>query len=190
MSLLEQQNFLARLYTDENLRKDFLAEPGKIGAENDLDENEIRELAGIVPAELNFFADSLFWKRLREAEKFLPLTKRALETDFEKYFRLFANQFLPKTIKKHLEDAFRFCEYLQTAEIEFVWKKELARFEQARLVFNSGEKDFVCRTFDFDIRQIVKHLADGDGAAKNDFPQRKTYAVWLRAGKRSKFFAF
>jgi hypothetical protein len=188
MSLVEQQNFLARLYTEENLRRSFLAEPAKIGAENDLSETEIAELAAIIPAELNFFADSLVWKRLREAEKLLPLVKKALGADFEKYFRRFANQFLPKTIKKHLEDATEFCSFLRSSEIEPGWKKDLAKFEQARLHFNAGGERFVLRTFDYDIRQIAREIAGGNAPA--DFPKRRTRAVWLRAGSRTKFFAF
>jgi hypothetical protein len=186
MSLLEQQNFLARLYTDEDLRRSFLSEPEKIGAENDLSEREIAELASLVPAELDFFADSLVWKRLREAEKFLPLTKKALNKDFEKYFREFANQFLPKTIKKHLEDAIEFGAYLQTLETKPVWAKDLAKFERARLIFNSNTKNFVFERFEFDIRQIFV----GGAEASIDVPKRKTRAVWLRIGKRARHFIY
>jgi hypothetical protein len=183
MSLVEQQNFLARLYTDENLRRSFLSEPEKIGAANDLTANEIAELAAIIPDELNFFADSLFWKRLREVEKFLPLTKKAFGADFEKKFRVFANQFLPKTIKKHLEDAVEFVEFLQKGEIN--WKKDLARFEQARLIFNSNTKNFVFEKFDFDVREILKSFS-----SESDFQRRKTFAVWIRIGNKTKFFIF
>ena len=184
MSLLEQQNFLARLCTDESLRRSFLNEPEKIGAENDLSETAIAELARIIPAELDFFADSLIWKRLREVEKFLPLTKKALGADFEKYFRLFANQFLPKTIKKHLEDALEFCSFLQTRELKFAWIKDLARFERAGLTFGAGLKKFVFEKFDFDIRLVLNEKPDSPA----DFPGRKTFAVWLKIGKRRRHF--
>jgi hypothetical protein len=186
MSLLNQQNFLARLYTDENLRRSFLSEPAKIGRQNDLSESEIAELAAIIPAELNFFAESLYWKRLREVEKFLPLTKKAMAGDFEKYFREFANQFLPKTIKKHLEDAIEFCAFLQNSGIS--WKKDLSKFEQARLIFNSNTKNFVCKKFDFDIREILKELSCESPSTRSNFPKRKTFAVWFRIGKKVKHF--
>ena len=58
MSLLEVQNFTARIYTDENLRRKFLAAPEQTGRENNLSEKEIAELAAVFPEELNFFADS------------------------------------------------------------------------------------------------------------------------------------
>lgn len=109
MSLLQQQNFLARLYTDEKLRRDFLSEPEKTGRENNLNECEIADLKAVLPDEMSFFADSLFWKRLREAERFLPLTKDFLGENFTKLSKIFSQNFNPQSIKKHLEDAFEFC---------------------------------------------------------------------------------
>lgn len=188
MSLSEQQNFLARLYTDENLRCAFLREPEKIGAENDLSESEAAELAQIIPAELNFFADSLVWKRLREVEKFLPLARKVLDESFEKHFREFAQIYNPQSIKKHLEDALEFCSFLQKVEISPLWAKDLINFEQARLAFNSNEKNFVFRKFDFDIRKILREISREGAKPQSDFPKRRTFAVWLRFGNRTKYF--
>ncbi|MET0753228.1 MAG: hypothetical protein ABWZ66_07635 [Pyrinomonadaceae bacterium] len=186
MSLLEQQNFLARLYTDENLRKSFLAEPEKIGLENDLTEPEIAGLSAIIPEELNFFADSLVWKRLREVEKMLPLTRKALNESFEEHFREFSQNYNPKSVKKHLEDAIGFCSFLQNCEIEPVWAKDLAKFEQARLIFNSKTKDFLLRKFDFDVKEISRE----DTKARSEFSMRRTFAVWIRVGNKSKHFVW
>lgn len=188
MSLFEQQNFLARLYTDENLRRSFLSEPEKTGAENDLNEKEIVELSQIIPDEINFFADSLVWKRLREVEKFLPLTKKVLGENFANHFREFSKNFNPKTIKKHLEDAIKFCSFLQKQTIKPVWASDLIGFEQARLIFNSNEKNFVARKFDFDIREILNYVSRKDAKTPSDFPKRRTFAVWLRIGNRTKYF--
>ena len=49
MSLLNVQNFLARIYTDENLRREFLSAPEVIGKANNLNETEIAELAEVFP---------------------------------------------------------------------------------------------------------------------------------------------
>ena len=62
MSLQKQQDFLARLYTDVSLRQNFLSAPAKIGADNDLSESEIIEIAEIMPEELNFFAANYVFK--------------------------------------------------------------------------------------------------------------------------------
>ncbi|MDQ3749399.1 MAG: hypothetical protein M3367_10375 [Acidobacteriota bacterium] len=182
MSLLGVQNFLARLYTDENLRREFLSAPEQTGRENNLTEKEIAELSAILPAELNLFADSLRWKRLREVEKLLPLTKRALAEDFEIYFREFASGFLPATVKKHLEDAIQFAEFLQGKEKN--WKKNLAKYEQAKLEFNNCGKNFIFKVFDYDIKEIFRK---GVGA-QGEFKRKKTFAVWLRIGKLARQF--
>lgn len=181
MSLLQQQNFLARLYTDEKLRREFLSAPEKIGRENDLDEFEIADLTAVLPDEIIFFADSLFWKRLREVEKFLPLTKEFIGEDFTKLFKDFSQNFNPQSIKKHLEDAFEFCEFLEKNEFSSKYTKDVARFEQAKLEFFNYGKNFVFRAFQFNIREIIRR----DAKSQIDFPNRKTFAIWLKIGKRN-----
>lgn len=190
MSLREVQNLLARIFTDEDLRLRFLREPEKTGAENNLSDAEIRQIRQLLPEQINFFADSLFHKRLSEVEKFLPLTRKILGEDFSKYFRQFANQFLPQTIKKHLEDAGEFTEFLQSKEINPIWARDLAKFEQARFTFNNSEKRFLLKRFDFDVREILKEISRAGEKGQSDFPKRRTFAVWLRLGKRVKHFIY
>ncbi len=182
MSLLDVQNFLVRLYTDEGLRREFLSALEKIGKVNNLTEKEIAELAEILPAELNLFADSLSWKRLREVEKLLPLTKQVLAEEFEIYFREFANQFLPATVKKHLEDAIQFAEFLQGKEKN--WKKDLTKYERAKLEFNNCGRNFIFKVFDYDIKEIFREGA----RAQREFKRKKTFAVWLRIGRLARQF--
>jgi len=182
MSLVETQNFLARIYTDENLRREFLSAPERTGRENNLSEKEIIELAKILPAELNLFAESLFCKRPREVEKLLPLTKQVLAEDFEIYFREFAAGFLPATVKKHLTDAIRFAEFLQGKEKN--WNKDLAKYERAKLEFNNCGKNFIFKVFDYDIKEIFRKGV----RAQKEFKRKKTFAVWLRIGKFARRF--
>jgi len=182
MSLLDVQNFTARIYTDENLRREFSAAPDDIGKQNNLTETEIGELVGILPDEINRFAESLFWKRLREVEKLLPLTKRITGADFEIYFREFANGFTPESIKKHLEDAIRFAEFLR--ERETSWKSDAARFEAAKLEFYALGKSLVFKRFDYNVKEISRRIHE----SPVDFERRKTLAVWMRIGKREFVF--
>jgi hypothetical protein len=170
MSLLEQQNLLARLYTDEVFRRDFLQEPLKIGTENGLNATEILELTEVMPDELNFFSESLFVKRLREVEKLLPLTHKVLAKDFQTHFRQFTNNYNPQSVKKHLEDAIGFCKYLQTQQID---TKDAAKFEQAKLeVFGNG------KSFRF-VR--LNHNIE-------TFKPKKGFAMWIKIGKNIKYF--
>ena len=173
MSLLDVQNFLARIYTDENLRREFLNAPEKIGRENDLSQREINELTAVFPDELNSFADSLRLKRLRELGKLLPMTRAQLNTEFERHFREFAKNFNSQSIKKHLDDALRFCDYLRANEDVSETAKNAAKYEQAKLEFWALNRRFVARIFDFDI-------ATGE--------RKKHFGVWLRIGKREFIF--
>lgn len=173
MALIEQQNFLARIFTDESLRLSFWENPDQIGAENGLTTEEIIEFKQIIADDLNFFANSLFHKRLHEVEKILPLTKRALDTEFTKLFRDFSNNFQPNSIKKHLEDAIEFCKNLQFQQITPSYIKDTAKFEQTRLEFFSQEKKFsIC---------LLRH---------DVFSNKKKIgcAIWLRIGKNIRHF--
>ena len=190
MSLQEQQNFLARLFTDESLRHNFLLNPEIIGTENSLSENDISQLKAILPEQLNFFADGLFHKRVQEVEKFLPLTFKVLNLTFVKFFREFSQTFTPKTVKKHLEDAVEFVNYLKQQNLESDWIKDLAKYEQSRLVFNGYGKRFVFKKFNFDIRKILDEVSRQGATGQSEFAKRSTIAIWVRIGKKSKQFIF
>ena len=180
MSLQKQQDFLARLFIDEGLRQNFLSAPEKIGAENGLNESEINDLQIILPEQISFFAESLFWKRLREVEKMLPLTKEFLDANFVELFREFAENYNPNTVKKHLEDAIEFCKFLAKAGVSEI-VKNVAKFEQTKLeFFGYGKRFAICR-LDYDIKEISREGAKA---------QRKTFAIWLKIGNKIKYFNF
>ncbi|MDQ4121997.1 MAG: hypothetical protein M3209_11195 [Acidobacteriota bacterium] len=178
--MAEIQKLTAKLYTDSDLRLDFLSAPEKIGRRFNLTDKEIAELAEVLPEELNFFAESLFFKRLREVEKLLPRTKKLLSKDLEKYFREFSTTFLPASIKKHLEDAVRFADFLITQKIETDFLKDLIRFEQANLIFHGYGKNFLFRRFRFDVRNF--------STLSTEQQRKTTISVWLRIGDKSRHF--
>ncbi len=184
MSLQEQQNFLARLYTDAELRRAFLSGSEQIGAQHDLNKSEIAEIAEIMPEELNFFAESLFWKRLREVEKFLPLTRKFLGKGLVILFREFSKKFNPQTVKKHLEDSVEFSTFLQNQAVSEI-AKNVAKFERSKLEFYGYGKRFMFCTLNFDIREIQHQ----DPETMNlNLKKRKTIAVWSRIGRKTKHF--
>jgi len=178
MSLQNRQNLLAKLYTDAEFRRAFLSEPAKIGAQNNLSSDEIEEIAAVMPEELEFFAESLFWKRLREVEKFLPLTLRALGDDFSSLFREFSQEYNPQSVKKHLEDALEFCRFLESQNISEP-AKNAAKYERSKHEFFAFEKHLIVCRLDFD---IIKYQHTGV------WEEKKKIAVWLRIGSRVKHF--
>ena len=183
MSLHEQQNFLAKLYTDAELRREFSSEPISIGLANNLSETEINEIAKILPEEINFFAESLFWKRLREVEKMLTLTKSFLKDDFVKLFREFSQTFNPQSVKKHLEDAIGFCKFLRKSEVSEI-AKNAAKFEQTKLEFFGYDQRFAVCKLDFDFRNI-HHISQS-----LELKKRTTIAIWIKIGNKTRHFNF
>lgn len=182
MSLQKQQDFLARLFTDESLRQSFLSEPKKIGIINGLSDTDIAELKTVLPEQLTFFADSLYWKRLREVEKFLPVTKKNLGENFKILFKEFSQTFNPTSVKKHLEDAIEFCKILQTKALEPVYAKDIAKFEQGKLEFYGCEKRFVWKMFNYDIKEILRN------PHKSNLRKRTTLTIWMKIGGKIKHF--
>ncbi len=170
MGLLEQQNILARLYVDAEFRSAFIADPNKCGELNGLTRREIEDIKVILPDEIAAFAESLYFKRLREVEKLLPHLRKELGDNFEPLFRRFSKGFNPKSVKKHLEDANHFCKYLGGRPELTINQTEIARFEQARLDFYGYGKNFVLRRFGFGLNL---------GAVK-----RKKIGLWVRFGDR------
>lgn len=184
MSLLKQQDFLAKLYTDERLRRDFTFDPPKIGAENALTENEIREISAIFHDEINYFAASLWRKRLHEAGKLLPLTKTILSEDFDESFRRFAqNHRQNKSVRRHLDDAIGFCLFLQNCESVAAIGRDAARYENASLKFHVVGAKFVFCRLQYDFAEYGR-----ENAALNPPNKKPRFVFWLKFGKTVKHF--
>lgn len=112
MGLAEFQRALAQLYTDQDFRERFGANPGSMGFEAGLTPAEIQQLTAVSQEQLAFFAQSLRHKRFRAICSLLPGTYQNLP-DFQAHFETFAPRFLPSGTQKHLWDALEFGRYLR-----------------------------------------------------------------------------
>ncbi len=140
MPLQEQQDLLARLYTDREFQSKFLADPGSHANDLGLSAADAKSLAASAANEVRWFADSLVNKRLREVVKMLPLTYREVgATAFEEAFRNFAAEFSPFSTKKHLEDALAFSDWLRRGDLD-ASARTLVQFDSRRLRHNSNGK--------------------------------------------------
>jgi hypothetical protein len=177
VSLLEQQNTLARLLTDPGFRDQFLSEPDLAGRDLGLNESEVKELLEIAGRELGVFAESLVRKRLREVEKLLPITKRLAGDRFRKAFTEYAPTFNSQAIKRHFEDAVKFSTFIEEWDLS-EQVRDAARFERTRLTFfNEGRVFGHCRSR-YDLEKL-------SGPSHEASRRRRTMiAVWLRVGKR------
>jgi hypothetical protein len=168
MGLLEQQNLMARLYLDAHLRRAFLSDPAEVAGPFGLSDEEIAEIALVVPEEIGSFAGSLLKKRMHEVEKMLPLTRSALRESFGSLFIKYVEAAPGSSEMDRREDALEFCRYLEREASGAV--RDAARFELARVEFYSGKRNFLIRRFDHNIRD--RGLAP-----------RRTYCLWVRIGK-------
>jgi hypothetical protein len=184
MGLQEQQNVLAKLFTDPKYRRAFLSEPLRIGVDAGLSSVEIEDIAAIQPNELGFFSDSLLWKRRREVEKLLPLVRKVLSTDFDRIFSEFSAFYNPQSIKKHLEDAVEFCKFLDDHRFGLL-ARDSAMFESTRLEFLRSKKRYAFCILNHDFRAIPNDLKDID---RLELKKRRTLALWLRIGRHVHHF--
>jgi len=140
MPLKAQQDLLARLYTDLEFQKKFLADPAGHAELFGLSASDAESLAKSAADEVRWFAESLVNKRFREVVKMLPLAQREIGANaFEEAFRQFAAEFAPSSVKKHLEDALAFSDQLLRGDLDPT-TKSLIRFESRRLLHNSYGK--------------------------------------------------
>lgn len=178
MSLLEQQKALARLLTDPGFREGFISQPEAAGQAVGLREQETDYLLKMADESLSAFADSLVWKRLREVEKLLPITRQLSGERFHRIFFEFAPTFNTQAVKKHCEDAIAFSRFIETRDLpESV--RDVARFERTSLLFFNQNRRFAwCRS-----RYAMRDISGSVTRLK-----RGSIAVWLRFGSR--FFHF
>lgn len=146
MSLQEQQNLMARLYMDEDMRRAFLSDPAGVARPFGLSTKEIEDIAAVLPGEIAGFADSLFRKRLREVEKMIPLTKKALDESFEPLFAEYLKAVPEAREKKRMDDVLDFCVYL----LARISRPELdaVKFEMLMIEFHAKRRSFVFARYD------------------------------------------
>lgn len=169
MSLLQQQQFLARLLTDVELRKQFEQDgPGtlKLSGINGPDAKAILALA---QAQLKLFAESLLQKRLYMVSKMLPRSSQVMGTEFKTLFKQYAQNSIPDLPQKHLQDALQFVSWLKlNLPAEQASLCELLDFEAVDLKTRLPGRGLIFRQYHFAVWQ-------------EDFDKRSSaLCLWLR----------
>ena len=178
MSLADIQRTLAQIYVDSALRWKFVEDPNSVGLDFGLSVEEILLLSQMSSDQVKFFADSLHHKRINEAAKLLPLTYRLLGKRFSKLFLEFADSFVPKGVKKHLEDAMHFSEYISKESTTEATIVDIARYEAARLRALNTNSRLIVRLFRYPIKRIFLLVAENNTALS--VKPHPTAAIWLR----------
>ena len=131
MPSLEIQRWLARLYTDEEVLKQFLEDPVLFTRE--LSTEIAAFLQALDKTQLAHFASSLRSKRAREASEMAPMLLHVFGASYWSYFSSFARQALSMGPHKPAADAMAFCDFLAGCrELEDKFR-EAARYERLRL---------------------------------------------------------
>jgi hypothetical protein len=163
--LAQTQRLLARLFTDADFRGDFFADPeaaGRSGLET-LD-------AGAVA----HFSNSLTGKRLLDARKALPLTAKALGTQFAPLLR--AQLQGPPRAGRHRADAAALVARLAAGDASPAWIADLARYEMAFAEATAPGPLLILRRFRWPPQRLAAAALSGGtpGAPKMAF------CLWLR----------
>jgi hypothetical protein len=179
MPLKEQQDLLARLYTDPELQAEFYADPSAVLNSHGINDDEAEGFLALADSEIKFFADSLVTKRFRETRKLLSVSANHLGPRFREHFIEFAAKFIPTSGKKHTEDAIAFCKHLlERSDLSNI-ERDAVAFESARLshVLETRKISFVL------LRHDPRSLSNG----VQDAVQQGGLAVWITPSKDTRF---
>lgn len=191
MGLAEQQQLLARLYTDTKLRTDFYSDPAAIGQSLGVEPEDIEQLAKSSPQEVGLFAGSLKRKRLGEVKKLLGLTYMTLGSRFQDLFLQFADLHVPQGIKKHSDDAIAFARYLSESigreEPDPPWLLELVRFESSWIQAWDADCRWLVKRFRYPVGIIARQLHLGRTPR---VPRFRTAAIWFRLRPKGRLWFF
>ncbi|AZG76828.1 hypothetical protein [Methylocystis rosea] len=180
MALAQTQALLARLFTDDDLRREFFEAPIAVATRFGLSMHDTQRLAAIDSREIEAFAQSLTGKRALYARRALPLTARALGDRFDALFRQAIGGAAREATNR--SDAVALIAFLDTrvakCELGPRWVADLARFELAFIDAGRSGGTLFFRAFDFNVASVARALARGEEISA---VRRKTFGVWARA---------
>ncbi len=185
MALKEQQDLLARLYTDRQFAEKYFYHPDSAVSDSGISVEEAQDIAASAGEEIRIFADSLIGKRLREVEKLLPVTGKFLGEEFQKLFREHAKKFSPTSLKKHFEDAIEFRAFLEVSCSVDSKAKDVVKFETLKLQHFAEVRRLTIGQLRYDIRPLFDSQRRIDGLV---IKKKRSLAIWLRINERSRFF--
>ncbi|HWS52802.1 MAG TPA: hypothetical protein VN228_01635, partial [Pyrinomonadaceae bacterium] len=135
--MAEIENILARLASDDELRRRFVDDPFALGRELGLSAVESRQLKREAASRFDSFAATERERRFVEIGKLFPLTRRVLGGRFAAHFRRFAAQHADGGIERMFDDALDFADYLDARlreeRVGPGWVLDLLRYEKTRL---------------------------------------------------------
>ena len=184
--MAEIENILARLSSDEELRRRFVDDPFALGRELGLSASESRRLKRAAAARFNSFVTTERDRHFVEISKLFPLTKGVLSVRFAAHFERFAATHPWGGVGRLLGDALDFADYLderlREERVGAGWVLDLLRYEKARLKAADPARRVVVSLFRHDISRLVRSVARRELTPTP--ARRPTVAVWWRPQRR------
>jgi hypothetical protein len=156
------QDFIAALYTSEELRVRFLAQPESTAEEAGLSPVFGKQLAEEQGEALQFFSQTLFFKRFGVLKKLLPRLSEILgEERSSSFFKAYHDTYtLPSVARRYEEDAYNFTHFLLRSDFNFsdLEKEELRFLRLKTATWRQPQRDFFAlRFFRFRLHRAEKN---------------------------------
>lgn len=185
MALAQLQAALARLFTDANLVEAFCREPRATAQRLGLRAKDAEIFAALDAAAVRNFVGALTRKRILDARKTLPLTYRALGSEFDTL--LAAEIAGPPKPERGRADAALFADRLGARAAHGAatpaWIGDLARYEAAFLAFEQPGRGVAIRSFRFPLKILIGALLSDE--RPGEVAPRRSFGLWLRLAKSS-----
>ena len=111
---------LARLLSDDSLRRDFARDPASVARALDVAEPHRAAFCSIRAEQLDTQAGVLLGKRFHEVAVLLPRTIQRIGNVARELFRTYAETFWPTGHRRHIEDAVAFGRFIARRNRAFI----------------------------------------------------------------------
>lgn len=182
MELEKLQKFLVQVYTNNEFRDAFFKDPIKFSIEKGFSQIEAQKLSEMSKNYVDFFAQSLQHKRLKQVTGLLPLTHKILGKSFSDYFVNFAKGFVPSGITKHRQDAIEFCKFLRQLNLNSNLVNNIVEYEKDILIIQEPKFNLIFKIFDYDIDYMSNFARELEFNLENK--KRKALIIFIKLGKK------
>ena len=160
MELVSIQALLARLYTDQAFREQFLNAPELTARPYQIGKNDLEKLIQLANGPALQFSRTLIRKRFGQVAAFLPATRRVLGAQMWEAFLSFAGNYNPKGVGRHLFDAIEFSVFLTKVFKNRInapdWWPLITKYERTGLKAEAAPFYFNVKIFKSDILRLYK----------------------------------
>ncbi len=181
MALASVQHVLARLFTEDELRTHYFADPIGAGRALGLDDAEAIRLAALTQPHVEQFAETLKRKRIGDLRHVLPLTASALGPAFGHHAR--AAMVRPPPAGRRHDDARALVAHLAKLEasktVERPWVPDLARYELTCIDVLRDRSILLFGWYRYPVGLLATMI--DRGLSIGEVRPRWTVAAWLRA---------